>query len=653
MSTTQSAATVEAEAITGKPSFGDIPIQCIRASLTNPRKTFDPVHLAALSENIKKMGIAQPILVRPRETDAEGVTFFEIVAGERRYRASKLAGMPTVPAIVRVLTDIEALEIQVIENLQRQDLHPLEEAEGFEVLMKEAKLTVDQLATKVNKSRAYIYASLKLCALAEAPRKAFYDGDLNKSTALLVARIPVKALQMKCVKDIGGAERGMSHRAAAAHIERNYMSNLKKADFKVADASLLPSAGACGDCPKRAGNQPEIFTDVGADVCTDPTCFKAKTDAHVIRIKKVAIESGKTVIVGANAKKIMPHSGSWSSLKDGYARLDDSCNTDPKRRTYRQLLGKDKTQVALLENPHEANMVEVVKVADIKPLLVAQGITSSRETSPGREKEKAQEELAKQEIEYRERLFDQVHHASLMMSLVDHDLRMIACRLLVELPGGTKQKAKVYKLMGWADDKFGYQDLRQNQREAIEKLTPAELNQFIRACSLSYDLNVYSYTGTSKDEPINLVAAAGRVNIDAKAIKAEVKKEAKDKADLKKAAAAKKAAKLTKAGAAITQPAGETKAEKAVAKPAVKAKAKPATKKHQPAKASDVKTVPAPSKTDAEVACPKVKAPAEAWPFPTKSVPTEKPAQAGDDLISEAMKNGTAAWPFPTSSRPK
>ena len=119
--------------------------------------------------------------------------------GRRRRGANKLAGKTTVPAIVRNLSDAEALEIQVIENLQRQDLHPLEEAEGFEVLMRENGYTADVMAEKTGKSKAYIYASLKLCALEPVPRAVFYSGRLNKSTALLVARIPIKSLQEKCV----------------------------------------------------------------------------------------------------------------------------------------------------------------------------------------------------------------------------------------------------------------------------------------------------------------------------------------------------------------------------------------------------------------------------------------------------------------------
>lgn len=272
------------------PSFGDIPLDCIRASKTNPRKIFNDDELNDLARSITAQGVAQPILVRPVEI-IDDVPYFEIVAGERRFRASRLAGMATVPAIVRILTDQEAYEIQVLENLQRVDLHPLEEAEGFEVMMKEYKVTADQLAEKTGKSKAYIYASLKLCALSEKARFAFYNGDLNKSTALLVARIPIKALQEECIKAFVNGRHGyggpMSFRAAAEYVEQQFMLHLKKATFKPGDPDLIPAAGSCTACPKRTGNQPEIFAGVNADVCTDPLCYEAKGKAHVIRIKQI------------------------------------------------------------------------------------------------------------------------------------------------------------------------------------------------------------------------------------------------------------------------------------------------------------------------------------------------------------------------------
>jgi ParB/RepB/Spo0J family partition protein len=212
-----------------------------------------------------------PIIARP---SIRGAGRYEIVAGERRFRAASAAGLTEIPAIVRDLTDAEALELQVIENNQRVDVHPLEEAEGYEALMQHAHYSVDDMAAKVGKSRAYVYARLKLLALCEAGRKALYEGTISASIALLLARIPVKKLQEKCLDEVlddMGSGEPMSFREAKDHVENRYMLRLKEAPFKPGDAGLVPKAGACTDCPKRTGNEPELFADIAnADVCTDP-----------------------------------------------------------------------------------------------------------------------------------------------------------------------------------------------------------------------------------------------------------------------------------------------------------------------------------------------------------------------------------------------
>ena len=530
-----------------KPSFGDVPMECITASKTNPRKIFDDAALADLAASITKHGVAQPILLRPTHVDA-GVTFFEVVAGERRFRASKLAGKTTVPAIVRNLSDAEALEIQVIENLQRQDLHPLEEAEGFEVLMRENGYTADVMAEKTGKSKAYIYASLKLTALEPSPRAVFYSGRLNKSTALLVARIPIKSLQEKCVGEIAGEQRIMSARDAARHIERNYMLDLTKAPFDRENGALNPGAGACSTCLSRTGNQPEVFSDVSADVCTDPICFKAKTDEHVVRVLKLAKEKGQAVITGTAARKIKE--SSYSTVGGGYIDLDQ-VNHYPGQngRTFRQILGDAMPKPTLLETPGTAEIVEIVKAADIAHLLKEKGVTinvkGDKIQSEHEAREKEAERKAKLEREYRNTLFTEVHHASLMANLVDADLRVIAGLMFNQLPGGTLPKKLVMDLHGWTEETLNHTDYRGNLRRAVDALTPAQLNQFIRDCALSHELHVYAHTHSSKDDPHNLLAAAKRVKVDAYSIKAQIneaaKAKAKAKADAAKYAADKKA----------------------------------------------------------------------------------------------------------------
>ncbi|MGB7175114.1 MAG: ParB/RepB/Spo0J family partition protein, partial [Candidatus Acidiferrales bacterium] len=135
-------------------SVQEIPLSKISESKTNPRRQFDETKLAELADNIKQYGVLQAILVRPIGTADD----FEVVAGTRRYRASKLAGRETIPATVRELTDTQCLELQLIENLQRSDVHELDEAQGYAALMQlqPENYTVETIATKVGRSEAYV-----------------------------------------------------------------------------------------------------------------------------------------------------------------------------------------------------------------------------------------------------------------------------------------------------------------------------------------------------------------------------------------------------------------------------------------------------------------------------------------------------------------
>lgn len=296
--------------------YRDIPTHLIRISYTN-RTRFNLEALQQLSENIAEVGILQPILMRPVTPTADAPQIFEIVAGERRFRAACMASLLVVPASVKTLTDLQAAEIQLLENIQRENPHPLEEAIGFEQLMQKHGYNADQLAAKIKQSRSYVYGRLKLCALSLKAREFFLD-DIKRfpaSTALLIARIPTPELQDKALDEImaplyNGEQ--MSVRQAAAHIANRYTLNLESAPFDRKDAKLLAVAGSCVKCPKRTGNQPEIYADLkNADVCTDPDCFAEKKAAHYQRIIVIANKKGIPVLEGDDAEDALPPSN-WS-----------------------------------------------------------------------------------------------------------------------------------------------------------------------------------------------------------------------------------------------------------------------------------------------------------------------------------------------------
>lgn len=164
-----------------------IGIDTIERSPFQPRSEFDPEQLRELADSIKQRGVIQPLLVRPIKTTAggtpvlqgEGARRYELIAGERRWRAAREAGLRTIPAIVREASDQEVLEIALIENLQREDLNAIEEARAYEQLATQFRLTQDQIAQKVGRSRAAVANSLRLLGLPNEVQSWVADNRLS------------------------------------------------------------------------------------------------------------------------------------------------------------------------------------------------------------------------------------------------------------------------------------------------------------------------------------------------------------------------------------------------------------------------------------------------------------------------------------------
>jgi ParB/RepB/Spo0J family partition protein len=313
-STDKTVPSIETTTAAHDGQYGIFKIAEIRKSPDN-RKRFNEAALQELAASIKSVGVAQPILIRPVTPTEEAPETFEIVAGERRYRASIIAGISTIPAMCRNLSDLDAAKLRILENLQREDPHPIEEAEGYQLLMLQHGYNADQLADEVNKSRAYIYGRLKLCALTPLVREQFLDDKISASTALLIARIPVPELQVRALDEIinpkAWPNEPLSYRRAAQHIQDRYMLDLATAIFQPTDAKLLAGAGSCTKCPKRTGNQPEVFRGMSADVCTDPDCFGEKRAAHHALTLVQANKKGIPVYEGDEAADI--RSKQWVS----------------------------------------------------------------------------------------------------------------------------------------------------------------------------------------------------------------------------------------------------------------------------------------------------------------------------------------------------
>lgn len=172
-----------------------VPVEFIHPGRFQPRRHFDDTAIAELIQSVKEKGILQPLLVRRDPTQTNS---YEIIAGERRWRAAQAAGLHEVPVVIRDLTDREALEISIIENVQRQDLTPLEEAEGYRRLLDEFQHTQEDLAKALGKSRSHIANTLRLMALPEPIKAMLHDGRLTAghARALLTAANPMMLADM-------------------------------------------------------------------------------------------------------------------------------------------------------------------------------------------------------------------------------------------------------------------------------------------------------------------------------------------------------------------------------------------------------------------------------------------------------------------------
>jgi hypothetical protein len=336
----------------------------------------------------------------------------------------------------------------------------------------------------------------------------------------------------------------MSYREANEYVHSHFMLRLGEAGFPTSDETLLPAAGACGTCPKRTGNQPELFSDVkGADVCTDPACFRAKREAWATRRIEQARAAGQPVIEGAAAKRIAPYGG--RSTLQGYSKLDDRVYDDPKRRTVRQILGNSAETVLVKVDggKHDATeVVEVVPEQAIRAALKESGVKLDRSSS--NPEQAAREKKAKRERAAREAIANAVlakAQASLGQHLGPQELRDVARGYWSEMQADTKKA--LCKFLGWelvvVKDRYrgAHGDLEATAEAQLPKMDVPALNRLLLACVIAGELQVSTW---SDAKPEGLLRMAARYRVDAAKIRRDLA--AADKAAAKKPAA-KKAAK--------------------------------------------------------------------------------------------------------------
>lgn len=293
-----------------------LPLSALRESPFNPRKTYPAGELQALADSIASQGVMQPIVVRPLpESQSDIEHQFELVFGHRRFRAAALAGLDAIPAIVRVMDNRECAIAQTHENAKRADVTPFEEADSFVHLMREHRMSADQVAEAVDMSRSYVYGRIKLAAAAApAVRQACTEQGLSAEIALYLARIPNAKLQAKALAGLKAYDgEWVSVREAKRVLERGYTIRLHETKLDLADATLLPGAGACTTCPKLACNDPDL-ADQPADLCTDKPCYEHKARLQLEREAERLRQQGHKVLQGEELAAACPNT--WNRPED-------------------------------------------------------------------------------------------------------------------------------------------------------------------------------------------------------------------------------------------------------------------------------------------------------------------------------------------------
>ena len=209
-----------------------LPLQKVEPNPNQPRHRFDEEELQALADSISEHGILQPLAVRKMEGD-----FYQIIAGERRWRAARLAGLQEVPVVVVEADDKTVMELALIENLQRQDLNPMEEAEGYRVLTEEYGLTQEEAAARVGKSRPAVANALRLLALPDEVRELVEKGELSAGHARAILSLPTKAKQKTAAQRILALR--LSVRQAEAMCKRLAAEEMKPEPPKHTDVDYV------------------------------------------------------------------------------------------------------------------------------------------------------------------------------------------------------------------------------------------------------------------------------------------------------------------------------------------------------------------------------------------------------------------------------
>jgi len=573
-----------------------IPLASLSPSPTNPRKHFDEADLKELAQSYASVGLVEPPVVRKAKV---GLGLYELVVGERRWRAAKLAGIKELLCIVRDLTDEQVLRIQIIENLQRKDVNPIEEAEGYQVLVqkggyvlkdaagepvlhpvtKQPVPDLKRIAAEIGKSERYVGERLALARkLLKPVMEAAAEGYLSASHAVELARLEpadqAKAFSAifegtnyrdadRCqpeelLKDLRGDKQNkpsfhipvnsvLSVRALQEFIAEEIQRKLADAVFDPKDEQLCPAAGPCTLCHKRTDYE---FgkTALGAkSCCLDPKCFEAKRVAHVKAVAAAEKAKGNEVVVVTavanwQGSTLKANGQEYQPAKAG----DTGAVKAVDKKTGKTSYVKPVKEKAEKKETEEDRKVKAEKLAEKMKLATA----------------------------FRRELFKAV--AERVMKGSCYTSEALAEIFRDELSFNLETMTIVAPLMGWKDFNLHggrITALNDEAEKRLPKLTPENILRLAALCKLGFSDCTHEWE--LDHEPENLVATAKRMKLDLESFRAKAKEQvygAAKPAPAKSAVAA--LGQAAKANAAKKPKTVKEWMEKQRAKPAAKAKKK-------------------------------------------------------------------------------
>lgn len=552
---------VGADTAQAMPDDSTLALTELVRSKTN-RQIVEDDALLEMAATMKVYGVLQPLLVRRLpgtrlqdtfEDEATRHASHEIIAGERRFVAARLAGLHRVPVHIVAADDTHAVVMQLIENLHRENLNPLDEARGIQQLVDDFNMTRDAVANALKRSHTHVVESLRLLKICPEAIAALKAGTLNRSVALLVAQRPTPALQVEFTRKAltGGPDGGpLSYRSAKDLAQRQYMTDLTQAPFALDNAQLLPKVGACTQCPKRTGANPELWDKAGADVCTDTACFADKKEAHYDALRAEAQAKGRKIITGREARELMPTEG---ATPKGYILLDKPTRkgeTEPMR----QVLGQEVPQgkVVLIETP-TGGVVEAVPVRAAGEALQAKGAAGKADKkAPTRTKQELEDEYQQRWRSAAVRATIEGLRVDADPESLDHLPEQAAYRVILTVARETDDSAlrAIFQLPAHFDD-----DALETAVRSAAQGAPRLQNMVLLMLAAAFDWGrLYNRPA---DEALHLESVALIAKVDIGAIKREVQQ-------AMNAEAVERAA----------QADAETAAPADKAKPALKSKAK-------------------------------------------------------------------------------